>query len=136
MTKRAKHNLAAEVRLAAAEREAEVVAVEMAQKAVAWQAAHPRATLEELEEALLQLRAEFSQQLAQVLLEHREATRPVPGPRCPQCGQEMHYKGAKPLHPPTTLGDLAFERGYYYCSECDQGIFPPGSGVTPDAERT
>lgn len=134
MTKRTQHDVAAEARLAAAEREAEVVAVEMAQKAVAWQAAHPRATLEELEEALLQLRAEFSQQLARVLLKHREATRPVPGPRCPQCGQEMHYKGDKPLHPPTTLGDLAFERGYYYCSECDQGVFPPGSGVTPDAE--
>jgi hypothetical protein len=65
----------------------------MAQKAVAWQAAHPRATLEELEEALLHLRAEFSQQLARVLLEHREAAQPVPGPRCPHCGQEMHYTG-------------------------------------------
>lgn len=136
MTKKMKRDLAAEARLATAEREAEAVAVEMAQKAVKWQAAHPRAKLEELEEALLQLRAEFSQQLARVLLEQREATRPVPGPRCPQCGQEMHYKGDKPLHPPTTLGDLAFERGYYYCPECDQGIFPPGSGVRPDAERT
>jgi uncharacterized protein with PIN domain len=136
MTKRTKRALAAEARLAAAEREAEIVAVQMAQKAVAWQAAHPRATLEELEEALLQLRAEFSQQLARVLLEQREAAQPVPGPRCPQCGQEMHYKGDKPLHPPTTLGDVAFERGYYYCSECAQGVFPPGSGVTPDAERT
>jgi len=71
MRKRTQHDLAAEARLAAAEREAEVVALEMAQKAVAWQAAHPRATLEELEKALLQLRAEFSQQLAPVLLEHR-----------------------------------------------------------------
>ena len=136
MTKRKKRDLATEARLAAAECEAEAVAVEMAQKAVAWQAAHPRATLEELEEALLQLRAEFSQQLARVLLEHREARQPVPGPRCPQCGQEMHYKGDKSLHPPTTLGDVAFERGYYYCPECDQGVFPPGSGVTPDSERT
>jgi uncharacterized protein with PIN domain len=134
MTKKKTGDIAAEARLAAAEREAEVVAVEMAQKAVAWQAAHPRATMEEMEEALLQLRAEFSQQLARVLLEHREATQPVPGPRCPQCGQEMQYKGDKSLHPPTTLGDVAFERGYYYCSECDQGVFPPGSGVTPDPE--
>jgi hypothetical protein len=51
----------------------------MARKAVVWQAGHPRATLEELEEALLQLRAEFSQELARVLLEHREAAAPVPG---------------------------------------------------------
>jgi uncharacterized protein with PIN domain len=136
MTKKKTREMTAAVRLAATEREAEAIGVEISQKAVAWQAAHPRATLEELEEALLHLRAEFSQQLARVLLEHREATRPVPGPRCPQCGREMHYKGDKPLHPPTTLGDLAFERGYYYCPECDQGVFPPGSGVTPDAERT
>lgn len=135
MTKKMTRDMAAEVRLAAAEREAEAIGVEMAQKAVAWQAVHPRATLEETEEALLQLRAEFSQELARVLLEHREAAAPVPGPRCPQCGKEMQYKGAKLLHPPTTLGDLAFERGYYYCSECDQGIFPPGSGATSDPER-
>ena len=87
MTKKMQCDLAAEARLAAAEREAEAIAVEMAQQAIAWQAVHPRATLEELEEALLRLRAEFSQQLARVLLEHREATRPVQGPRCPQCGR-------------------------------------------------
>ena len=135
MAKKAQRDLATEARLAAAEHEAEAIAVELAHKAVAWQAAHPRAMLEELEEALLQLRAEFGQQLAQVLLEHREATHPVPGPCCPQCGEELHYKGDKPLHPPTTLGDLAFERGYYHCPECNQGVFPPGSGITADAER-
>ena len=41
--------------------------------------------------------------------------------------------GDKPLHPPTTLGDLGFERAYYYCPQCHQGVFPPGSGTAPDA---
>ena len=136
MTKKKTREMTAAVRLAATEREAEAIGVEISQKAVAWQAAHPRATMEEMEEELLQLRAEFSQQLARVLLEHREAATPVPGPRCPQCGKEMQYKGAKATHPPTTLGDLTYERGYYYCSECDQGIFPPGSGAAPDSEGT
>ena len=126
MTKKTQRDMAAEARLAVAEREAEAIAAAVVQQAVAWQATHPRATLEELEAAVLQLRAEFGQQLARVLLEQREAAHPVPGPCCPQCGQEMHYKGAKPLHPPTTLGDVTFERGYYYCPECDQGVFPPG----------
>ena len=133
MKKSTKRDLAAEARLAGAEREAVEIAEALARKAVAWQAVHPKATLEELEVAMLELRKEFGQELARVLLEHREATHPVPGPSCPKCGCEMQYKGKKRLHPPTTLGDLAFERAYYYCPECDQGVFPPGSGVTPDA---
>jgi hypothetical protein len=52
MTKKKARDIAAEARLAAAEREAETVAVEMTQKAVKWQAAHPRATMGEMEEAL------------------------------------------------------------------------------------
>jgi len=132
MKKSTQRDLAAEARLAEAERKATAVAEEMARKAVAWQAAHPKATMEELEVAVLKLRQEFGSELARVLLEHREATRPVPGPRCPQCGHEMQYKGDKALHPPTTLGDLEFARAYYYCPECDQGVFPPGSGTAAD----
>lgn len=128
-----KQDLSGEVRQAEAQREAEAVATAVAHKAVAWQAAHPRATMEELEVEILQLRQEFGAQLARILLEHREAAHAVPGLRCAQCGREMQYKGDKPLHPATTLGDLAFERSYYYCSECDQGVFPPGSAATPDA---
>jgi len=122
-------DLAAEARLAIAEREALVAAREIVHKAVAWQGVHPHATLEELEVELLQLRQEFGQQLAQVLLEQREARQPVPGPVCAGCGHEMQYKGTKTLQPTTMLGDLTLERGYYYCPECAQGIFPPGSGV-------
>jgi hypothetical protein len=124
--RKAKQDLSEEVRQAEAKREAEAVAAEVVEKAMAWHAEHPRATMEELETEILRLRQEFGEQLAQVLLEHREATHPVPGPRCPQCGQEMQYKGDKALHPATTLGDVGFERSYYYCSECDQGVFPPG----------
>ena len=131
--KRAIQDLSGDVRQARAVREAEAVAAVGARKAVVWQAAHPRATMEELEVEILQLRQEFGAQLARILLEHREATHPVPGPRCAQCGREMQYKGDKPLHPRTTLGDLAIKRSYYYCSECDQGVFPPGSAATPDA---
>ena len=133
MKKSRQRDVAEEARLVEVEREASEIATQLVGKAVAWQAAHPKATLEELEVALLQLRQEFGQELGRVLLEHRAATHPVPGPRCPQCGQEMQYKGGKSRHPPTTLGDLSFERAYYYCPQCHQGVFPPGSGTAPDA---
>ena len=46
--KTTKKDLSGELRQAAAQREAEAVATAVAHRAVAWQAAHPRATMEEL----------------------------------------------------------------------------------------
>ena len=100
MTKRTKQDMAAEARLAAAEREAEAIAAEVARKAVAWQAAHPRATMEELEVALLQLRAEFSQELARVLLEHREAAQACARPALPAMRSRDALQGCQA--PPST----------------------------------
>jgi hypothetical protein len=48
------------------------------------------------------------------------------GPCCPECGQEMRYKGQKRVEPQTWMGDVQIERGYYYCDQCKVGVFPPG----------
>jgi hypothetical protein len=46
------------------------------------------------------------------LLESRSG-QSVPGPRCPTCGQEMHYKAEKHRYLRTRSGDVEVERAYY-----------------------
>jgi len=50
----------------------------------------------------------------------------VPGPVCPHCGQEMHYKGHKAKQLITETGEVTVKRAYYYCETCRSGFFPPG----------
>jgi hypothetical protein len=92
----------------------------------AWSQAHPRATWDELEQEVLQARQQFGERLLQRLVEEREAVQPVPGPRCPQCGQEMRYKGRKPRCVASSIGETQLKRGHYYCSRCKTSVFPPG----------
>lgn len=92
----------------------------------AWQAAHPHATFTELEGVVLQARKKYGEALMQALVAQREEVRPVPGPRCPQCGAEMYYKGQKQRRVVSSIGETDLQRGYYYCPQCQRGVFPPG----------
>jgi len=38
-------------------------------------------------------------------------------------------KGEKNNRVETRVGLMEIERGYFYCPQCKQGIFPPGSAV-------
>ena len=88
-------------------------------------------TLTQIEDAVLKLREEISEQAALMLIEAQPHTHPVPGPRCPSCGQEMHYKDIKGETVESRVGTLPLKRSYYYCETCRRGLFPPGS-PTPD----
>ena len=44
---------------------------------------------------------------------------------CPDCGKRLHYKGKKDK-PITETGETTVRRTYYYCPQCQKGIFPPG----------
>ena len=83
-------------------------------------------TLTELEERMLKLRKRLGRRVAEIVLREQEATRPVPGPNCATCGQEMRYKGMKEVTVESRLGPLRLERAYHYCHRCQRGLFPPG----------
>ena len=81
-------------------------------------------TLVEIEDLALHTRARVGEQVTVAMLENRRG-QSVPGPCCPQCGQEMQYKGEKHRYLRTRSGDVEVERAYYYCPACGQGLFPP-----------
>jgi hypothetical protein len=83
-------------------------------------------TLTQIEDSVLKLRQRLSERMAHAVLEAQEATRPVPGPHCPTCGREMHYKDMKRNTVESRVGHVPMERGYYYCEACRAGLFPPG----------
>ena len=82
--------------------------------------------LTQIEDLVLKLRKQLGQRMTELVIEDQKAVRPVPGPACPECGQEMHYKDMKRTTIGTRSGEVALERAYYYCEECRSGLFPPG----------
>lgn len=104
-------------------------AEEMIEAYIEWGESHPKPKLTQIEDIILHLRKELGQEMAQMLLEEQEEKLPVPGPKCPQCGEEMRYKGQKDNQVESRVGLLEIERGYYHCPTCRGGLFPPGSAV-------
>ena len=81
--------------------------------------------LTQIEEIVLKLRKQMGEQMALSVIDEQAAKRPSPGPQCPQCQREMHYKDVKANTIESRVGALPLERGYYYCQTCQTGLFPP-----------
>lgn len=104
----------------------------LAAKIGGWEAAHPQATLVEMETALdaawAVARAEMLGTWANAQPEARVAQRPVAErPVCPECGVVLESAGRQER----TLrldGDetLTLHREYARCPRCGSGLFPPG----------
>ena len=92
---------------------------------LAWEAEVEKPNLSQIEEVVLELRERLSQKMAESVIASQEEVRPVPGPECEECGEEMRYKGQKSKRVKSWVGELELERGYYYCEECGAGDFPP-----------
>jgi hypothetical protein len=106
--------------------EMEKEAADLIEALLDWDEENRAPNLRGIEEELLQLRKQFGQVLAVRILEEQEASQPIENPACPSCGETMRYKGKKLTAVESRLGELAIERGYYYCAHCKCGIFPPG----------
>jgi hypothetical protein len=106
-------------------KEAEAVIDEL----LAWHVETDQPNLAQIEEKVLDLRQRLSEQMSQAVIANQEAVRPVPGPACGQCGQEMRYKGLKKVQVSSWVGELGLDRGYYYCEQCRSGLFPPRSAT-------
>jgi hypothetical protein len=91
-----------------------------------WHERTQEPTLSEIEEVVLAIRGRLSEGLALRVIEEQERRQPVPGPACPECGREMSSKGEKKTTVETWVGVLRLGRGYYHCSTCKVGLFPPG----------
>ena len=103
-----------------------VAAEEAISELLEWENTHPASNFEEIEKLILKVRQRLGERITIVLLEAQTSHRPVPGPRCASCGEEMHYKGDKALGFGSLVGEIALARGYYYCDHCKSGLFPPG----------
>lgn len=104
-------------------------------KVRAWRAAHPRATLREITEAidgeLNALRAQMVAEAAASSPAARFTEQPAEErPRCGQCGGKLIGRG-RHRRRVTTQGDVAvtLEREYGVCATCRGGGFPPGRGT-------
>jgi YgiT-type zinc finger domain-containing protein len=97
-----------------------------------WRAAHPRATLQEIErtldERLALLRARMLEDLA--LASRQADVQALPmeeRPVCPACGGRVEARGAKTRRLTTTYErQITLTRSYAVCPSCGTGLFPPG----------
>lgn len=81
--------------------------------------------LDEIEEIALKTGAEVGRELTQALAQ-TQSRAPINSPICPQCQQEMRYKGQKSKIIRSLSGEIEIKRPYYWCNRCGKGLFPPG----------
>ena len=99
---------------------------EMYEELREWRRGHPEASFDEIAgEVTPRRRALMGQLLGQLALQHGTGE-VAEGLKCPECSQEMRYKG-KPKRGIAHLeGETELKRAYYYCAQCETGLFPPG----------
>jgi hypothetical protein len=97
-----------------------------------WRAAHPRASLRAIEDALDERwAAARAQLLAEIALTSQDAqvarTDPASRPRCPDCGTALVANGQH-TRTLTVQGEQSVHltRDYARCPACGAGLFPPG----------
>jgi len=91
-----------------------------------WRAAHPGASFDEIAAQVTpRRRALMGQLLAQLACQHGDGE-VVEGLSCPECGQAMSYKGKPQREVEHLEGETELIRAYYYCAQCEGGLFPPG----------
>jgi uncharacterized protein with PIN domain len=104
-------------------------AKELVDELMKWSDETEQPDLTQIEDEILKLRERLSESMLEAVIERQESRRPVPGPQCPKCGKEMQYKGDKARQVTSRVGEVKLERGHYYCAQCKESVFPPGSAT-------
>ncbi len=106
---------------------------DMGQELAGWREAHPRATLAEIEAAVLDATERLQARLLKDLAEASAARDPserieAERPRCQECGGVLKPAGQaeRAVLPARQRRPVRLRRGYLVCSTCGVGLFPPG----------
>jgi predicted RNA-binding Zn-ribbon protein involved in translation (DUF1610 family) len=90
----------------------------------AWRAAHPTATLSQIEREVDRHLAGARARLVEAMALAGPAPPPPP---CPECGAAMRWDGERTRRLTTTHdAAIALTRRYARCPACGAGLFPPG----------
>jgi uncharacterized protein with PIN domain len=82
-----------------------------------------------IEDEVLKLRQQFGEKLAAAAVEQQPTSAPLTVV-CPRCGRSMHQKKKRQRRRVQgRVGGVALQRAYYYCDDCQVGLFPPGSAI-------
>lgn len=105
----------------------------VAQELAEWRRAHPKATLTEIEDAVVEAMQKLqARALGQVV--HASATAELAAqpaderPCCPTCGGQLQPRGhqRRRIRPARQRAALTLDRSYAVCTTCGAGLFPPG----------
>lgn len=99
-----------------------------------WRQAHPRATFDEIEEAVQQEVARWQAELVAELASEGAAQHDCPAaaketedrPICAACGIPLQRNGTRAREVLSRQGQpIRLQRAYYVCPACGAGVFPP-----------
>jgi hypothetical protein len=92
-----------------------------------WREAHPQASFDEIAAQVTPGRRAVMAELLKALACQHGSGQVPEGQLCRECGAPMEYKGEPKREVEHYLeGETELKRAYYYCPECDKGLFPPG----------
>jgi hypothetical protein len=107
----------------------QAVACELAE----WRKAHPKATLTEIEDAVIEAMQKLQAQALGEVVHASAAVDVAAQPaneraRCPTCGGQLEPRGRqrRKVRPARQRAPLDLERSYAVCATCGAGLFPPG----------
>jgi hypothetical protein len=92
-----------------------------------WREQHPEASFDEIAAQVTPRRRAVMAKLLKALAGQHGRGQVAEGRLCPECGGAMKYKGEAERQIEHYLeGETELSRAYYYCPQCERGLFPPG----------